>query len=208
MEIKSLNCETFIKYGHAVQGYDFSELLKVFVDSTEKPENKVIYIPSDAKLEGLEVATSIRDNIFGGIPVQIGYCNGNNVVLNCLEYHRGSELIVAADDVVLLVAPKEKIKDFKLDTSCVEAFLLPAGEAVLIYETTLHYAPCNASGNNAFRTIVVLPKDTNTEKPEITIKNDEDKLLRARNKWLIAHPDAPEAKQGAHVGLFGVNIKL
>ena len=28
------------------------------------------------------------------------------------------------------------------------------------------------------------------------------------NKWLLAHPDAPEAAQGAYVGLVGENIDI
>ena len=208
MEIKPINCEAFVRYGFPVDGYDFAEMLGLLRSSTEKPDNSIIYTPGDGNLERLPVAVSIRDNLFGGMPVQIGYCNGSNVTLNCLEYHRGSELVIADDDVVLLIAPIQEIRDFKLDTSFVEAFLLPAGKAVLIYETTLHYAPCNASGNNGFRTIVVLPESTNTDKPDITIRNEEDKLLWARNKWLLAHPESPEAQQGAFVGLEGGNITI
>jgi len=208
MEIKSLKNDAFIKYGYQIRGHDFCGLIDLLVKNTDRPKDGVIYFPGDEILEGSPVAASIRDNLFGGIPVQIGYCNGNNVTLNCLEYHRGSEVIIAAEDTVLLVAPLQEYRNNNLDTACVEAFLLPAGNAVLIYETTLHYAPCNAPGNDGFRTIVVLPKGTNTEKPDITINNDEDKLLWARNKWLIAHPDAPEAKAGAFVGISGVNIKL
>jgi hypothetical protein len=33
-------------------------------------------------------------------------------------------------------------------------------------------------------------------------------MLWARNKWLIAHPDASEASQGAYVGLEGENISI
>jgi len=208
MEIKSIGSEAFVKYGFKVEGFDFTELLDVLVKNTDRPESSVIYKPGEEKLEELKIAESICDNLFGGIPIQIGYCNGNNKSLNCLEYHRGSEVIVAAEDTVLLVAPLQEIRENKLDTSKVEAFLLPAGNAVLIYETTLHYAPCNAPGNNGFRTIVALPKGTNTAKPEITIHNDEDKRLLARNKWLIAHPDAPEVKFGVFVGLTGENIIL
>jgi len=207
MEIKSLSNEAFVKYGFQVQGIDFKELLDVLVSTTERPESSVIYKPGDDKLEAVSVSSTIRDNLFGGIPVQIGYCNGSNNVLNSLEYHRGSEVIVAAEDIVLLIAPLQEVRDFMLDTSKVEAFLLPAGNAVLLYETTLHYAPCNAPGCNGFRTIVALPEGTNTKKPEITIYNEEDKLLLARNKWLITHPDAPEAKF-AYVGLTGDNIIL
>jgi len=208
MEIKSTNSEAFKKYGYLVEGYDFSELQGLLENNTEKPENGVTYVPGNGSFEKLPVAVSISDNLFGGMPVQIGYCNGSNKTLNCLEYHRGSELVIAADDVVLLVAPVQEIINNSLDTSKVEAFLLPAKRAMLFYETTLHYAPCNAPGNNGFRTIVVLPEGTNTEKPDITAYNDEDKLLWARNKWLLAHADSPEAKQGAFIGLTGANVTV
>ena len=33
-------------------------------------------------------------------------------------------------------------------------------------------------------------------------------MLRAKNKWLIAHPDASEAQDGAYIGLLGENIDL
>ena len=39
-------------------------------------------------------------------------------------------------------------------------------------------------------------------------KAPEDKLLWARNKWLLAHPEADEAAQGAYVGLKGENIDI
>ena len=77
-----------------------------------------------------------------------------------------------------------------------------------VYATTLHYAPCSADIEKGFRVAVVLPYGTNTEKPEIEIKNEEDKWLMARNKWLIAHPDTAEAKAGAYVGLTGKNIDI
>ena len=38
--------------------------------------------------------------------------------------------------------------------------------------------------------------------------NDEDKLLWARNKWLIAHPESSEAASGAYVGLTGKNLDI
>jgi len=33
-------------------------------------------------------------------------------------------------------------------------------------------------------------------------------LLWAKNKWLLAHPDSPEAQEGAYVGLNGENLQL
>ena len=208
MKIFNVTDDAFIKFGKVTEGLDYSGLLETLAETTEKPEGKVIYVPGDEKLEALPVAAAIRDGVYGGMPVQIGYCNGYNRALNCLEYHRGSELDVAADDIVLLLAEARFIKNNRVNTERVEAFFVPKGTGVLLYETALHYAPCGADDNSGFRVVVVLPRGTNTEKPEIIINNDEDKLLWARNKWLLAHPDSNEAKQGAFVGLDGENIIL
>ena len=213
MKIKSVFSHAFEKYGKVLDGYDVSELLAKLEATTKKPADAVIYEPGDAGLESLPIAKEFADNAYGGMPIQIGYCNGNNTKLNCLEYHRGSELNIPTGDIVLLLAPLQAVKNGKLDTSLVEAFSVPKGTVVQVYETTLHYAPCNGMtkegvSKDGFRVIIVLPKDTNTAKPEIKEKNLEDKLLWARNKWLIAHPDSSEAKAGAFVGLTGVNIDI
>ncbi|MCR4952591.1 MAG: DUF4867 family protein [Treponema sp.] len=213
MRIKSVFSHAFEKYGKVLNGYDVTDLLKKLDETTKKPADSVIYEPGDAGLEALPIAKEFSDNAYGGMPIQVGYCNGYNTKLNCLEYHRGSELNIPANDMVLLLASLQNVKNGILDTSTVEAFYVPKGTVVQVYETTLHYAPCNAVkfgevSKEGFRVIIVLPKDTNTEKPKIEEKNLEDKLLWARNKWLIAHPDSSEAKAGAFVGLKGVNIDL
>lgn len=206
MQMQSVTDKSFGKYGRVIEGYDFTELLGVLEAETEKPEDGTIYVPSCAKLESTGVFVALQDNAYGGMPIQIGYCNGANSMLNCLEYHRDSELNIAADNVILLVAEKRDIADGTINSERVEAFVLKKGMAVQLYETTLHYAPARESG--AFRVAIVLPKDTNTDKPEIKIKNDEDALLWARNKWLLAHRDTDEAKNGAHIGIIGENINL
>lgn len=213
MRIKSVFSHSFEKYGKVLTGYDVTDLLKKLDETTDKPANATIYEPGDAGLESLPIAKEFSDNAYGGMPIQVGYCNGNNTKLNCLEYHRGSELNIPANDMILLLAPLQSVKNGKLDTGAVEAFFVPKGTVVEVYETTLHYAPCNAIvdgevSKEGFRVVIVLPKNTNTEKPAITEKNLEDKLLWARNKWLIAHPDSSEAKAGAFVGLTGRNIDI
>ena len=140
------------------------------------------------------------------MPIQIGMCNGHNKALNAVEYHRDSEINVALYDMVLLIGElKDVTEDFKYDTSKIEAFLVPAGVAVEMYATTLHYAPCHVE-DQGFKAVVVLPKGTNYD---LTFKNSytkEDKLLTAVNKWLIAHEDAKI--DGAFNGLVGENITI
>ena len=196
--------ESFKKYGKVLNDFDFSELLKE-MNTTPIPED-VIYVPSEDRLEASDVAEELKNRMYGGLPIQIGYCNGHNKTLNALEYHRCSEVDVAVDDIILLLGCQQDIEeDFTYDTSRVEAFYVPAGTAVELYATTLHYAPCGVEGNG-YRCVIVLPKDTNTEITFSTSGKGEDKLMTAKNKWLIAHEDAKI--EGAFNGLKGVNITL
>ena len=204
MKIQNVTDASFRKYGKVLEGYDFSALLKE-MKHTPVPDD-VVYVPSVEELEALDVAKALQNKGFGGIPIEIGYCNGHNKKLNAVEYHRSSEINVAVTDLVLLIGSQQDIiDDFTYDTSKIEAFLVPKGTVIDVYATTLHYAPCSVDGAN-FRCVVVLPKDTNLDlvvKPEGA---KEDKLLVARNKWLIAHPDAKI--EGAFNGLKGENISV
>lgn len=208
LTIKSVFDDAFKPYGRVADGYDYKELLEVLTKTTPKPADSVVYVPGDKNLEKTAVYQELKNNVYGGMPIQIGYCNGSNTKLNCLEYHRDSEINVAADDAILLVAKLQDVTDGKLDTAKVEAFKLPKGTAVEVYSTTLHYAPCNAKKGEGFRVVIVLPYGTNTDKPAIKNINAEDQRLFACNKWLIAHPETNEAKEGAFVGLVGENIDI
>ena len=204
-----LNCsdKAFKRYGFEVKGYDFTDLLSA-LDTTPCPKDSVVYSPESDALHRTPVFEQLKNNLFGGLPVQLGYCNGHNTSLNCFEYHRGSELVVAGTPLILLVADLRDVENGSLDTSKTEAFYIPCGSVVLLYETTLHYAPCTAEGCDCFRAVIGLIKGTNTKKPEINPANDEDRRLWAANKWLLAHPDTKEAKNGAYIGLTGENITV
>lgn len=208
LALHSVFDEAFHPYGQVVRGYDFEPLLAALREKTPLPQEGVIYFPSVPALEELPVFGQLTNRCYGGMPIQIGCCNGRNHTLGCLEYHRDSEVDIAAQDCILLLARQEEMISGKLDTACVKAFLLPAGTGVELYATTLHYAPCGRTPESGFQVVIVLPRGTNTDKPDIEEKNEEDRLLLARNKWLIAHAEAPEAAKGAYVGLTGENIRL
>ena len=168
----------------------------------------VEYVACEPALQELPVRQLVSDHLYGGMPVQLGWCNGHNTKLNCLEYHRDSEFNLGTEDFILLLAKQDEIVDGVLDTTKVKAFRAPAGALVEVYATTLHYAPCHCDPEKGFQVMVALLWNTNTCKPELTPATREDKLLWARNKWLLAHPESAEAKQGAYVGLAGENIDL
>ena len=146
-------------------------------------------------------------NLYGQIPVQVGYCNGHNKKLNALEYHRSSEINVAVTDLVLLIGKQQDIEaDYTYDTSKVAAYLVPAGTVIEVYATTLHYAPCHTD-DGGFRCVVILPAGTNTDLDPVDEVFAEDKLLFAKNKWLIGHAEGG-LDAGAFIGLKGENITL
>lgn len=202
MEIKKVTDASFKKYGRVIEGIDFTELVEK-MGETPCPEG-VVYEPSVELLEALSVFEKLRTVGYGELPIQIGYCNGNNYKLNALEYHRSSEMDIAATDAVLLVGWQADVtEDFTYDTAKVEAFLLPRGVGVELYATTLHYAPCNAD-ENGFRVVIVLPKDTNLPLDEAH-QGGEDAHLTAKNKWLLGHPEGG-LPEGSPMGLVGENI--
>lgn len=207
MEIKSVFDKDFAPYGQIHEGYDLNCLLAAMKE-IPLPESGTAYQPSIPALEATCVYGQLQNIAYGGMPVQLGMCWGRNTKLNCLEYHRDSELNVGADDFILLLAKQDEIVDGVLDTAKVKAFRVPAGVLVEVYATTLHYAPCHVNEAEGFRVAVILPRGTNTEKPEFTGEYGDSKLLWARNKWLLAHPDSAEAGQGAAVALVGENIDI
>lgn len=206
MEIKSVFDKSFSRYGKVVEGIDNKELLDVLA-TKPMPKDAVVYVAGDFDLESTKAAAQYQTSFFGGIPIQVGYCNGNNNKLNAVEYHRSSEINIALYDMILLIGDQRDVKeDYTYDTSLIEAFKVPAGVAVEMYATTLHYAPCNAEPQG-FRGIVILPKGTNADLAVRPSKTPEDKLMTAANKWLIAHKDGG-CGDGAFIGLVGENITL
>ena len=204
MKLLSVNDLAFHKYGRVISNVDLTELVQVLKE-TPVPEN-VVYEPSVKALEELPVMKTLERVTYGEMPIQIGYCNGHNVLLNALEYHRSSEINIAATDAILLLGALQDVEpDYTYDTANVEAFLLPAGTAVELYATTLHYAPCGVKGAG-FKVGIVLPKGTN-----YPLDDDhdgwEDKLITAKNKWLIGHPEGG-LDANAHIGLIGKNLNV
>ena len=204
MEIKKVTDPEFAAYGKVLEGYDFSGLVKALSEKTPLPDG-VEYVASCADLEYTDAFGVLQNNVYGGMPIQIGYCNGHNTKLNCLEYHRDSEINLGCTDFILLLAKEDDIVDGKLDTSKVKAFLAKKGQVVEVYETSLHYAPCSAKAGEGFKVAIVLPKGTNGAVPALKACNEEDKWMTACNKWLLAHAESDEAKNGAYVGLTGEN---
>ncbi len=207
MEILSVYDAAFKPYGRVVEGYPTEGILKAL--ATTPVTDAVAYVPRDEVLHAAPDADVVGETLFGGMPFQLGWCNGHNTKLNCLEYHRDSEFNLGVEDFILLLARQDDIVDGVLDTAKVKAFRAPAGVLVEVYATTLHYAPCHVDAQKGFHVLVALPAGTNTDyKPVLPAPNGTDKTIWARNKWLLAHAESTEAAAGAVVALTGENLDI
>ncbi|HBD00823.1 MAG TPA: DUF4867 domain-containing protein [Lachnoclostridium sp.] len=206
LTIKPVTDPAFLVYGKVVTGYDAGELLEKMKE-TPLPDD-VVYVPSVAELEELAVSKEMEEKLYGQLPIQVGYCNGHNKKLNAAEYHRSSEINIAVTDLILILGRQQDITpDYTYDSGKMEAFLVPAGTVIEVYATTLHYAPCHAE-EGGFRCVVILPKDTNTElEPAGEAVNEEDRLLFAKNKWLIGHKEGG-LPEHAYIGITGENLSV
>lgn len=206
IKIQSVTDDSFRKYGRIVEDVDVSSLIEA-MKKTELPDDGTVYHTSIPELEAAACKEALERVYYGELPIQIGYCNGHNTKLNALEYHRGSEINAAATDAILLLGLEADItKDFTYDTAKVEAFKVPAGTAVELFASTLHYAPCNAN-DGGFQVAIVLPKGTNEPLSGAHDAGGEDALLTAKNRWLIGHPEGGFTGS-EHIGLIGENIEI
>ena len=203
MKLLSVNSPEFAAYGKVLSGLELAPLLEALA-KTPVPED-VVYVASAPELEATASMDALQTVAFGELPIQVGYCNGHNHLLNAVEYHRCSELNIAATDAILLLGRQQDIAaDFTYETAKMEAFLLPAGTGVEIYGTTLHYAPCGVEGKG-FQVAIVLPRGTNGALTKAHGGDGEDKLLAANNKWLIGHAEGG-LPAGSFIGLVGDNL--
>ena len=80
VKIRSVKDPEFAPFGRIVTGYDFSGLISYMESSTEIPESGNIYHASEPGLEADPVKAQVENGLYGGMEVEIGYCNGRNMV--------------------------------------------------------------------------------------------------------------------------------
>ncbi|MBE6720187.1 MAG: DUF4867 family protein [Ruminococcaceae bacterium] len=209
VKVYSVFDSVFSTYGRVIKGYDFTEIINYMEKNTGFPEVGNVYFPSITEMEICDIYDEVKNTLYGGMPIQIGYCNGMNTTYNGFEYHKGSEINIAVTDFMLVLGHTWEIRDNQFFIGEEKVFYVPKGTAIEMYQTTLHLSPCRVS-DEGFKDIVILPRGTNTPldyKPDST--DPESELLLQKNKWVIAHKDRePLVRQGAHIGLIGINKEL
>ena len=208
-DIKSIFDECFDGYGRVLDNTPYKTLCSKLEKFTVITHSNVYKANEKAIFD--ESAHRAALNVFGGIDIQIGYCNGMNQTLNGMEYHKSPELIVAATDILLFLAKPSDLKNFStLDSSCAKVFFAPKGSAFTLKSETLHLSP-SCVHKSGFKSVIILPKGTNLDLDEKRTDDmeKESSILFKKNKWMITHKDRePLVSQGVKIGITGINTRL
>ncbi len=203
IELYDVSDKEFATFGRIITSLDANEIIET-AQKIANPDTGSSYLPTCEDFVILDIAYKIENECFGTLPTQIGYCWGHNNFLNATEWHTSSEINIAVTPLVLILGHIWDINDGKIDSSKFKAFFLPAGTAVEVYATSLHFCPCEVS-EAGFGCVVGLPQDTNTD---LTIK-EKDPLLFRKNKWIICHKDNDALiEKGVVAGITGANYEI
>ena len=205
----ALTDQRFRLYGRMLMPEPFQKVIKHLRDETLMPTEGNRYVAHDQALADIADMMLIEQQCFGGMSIQIGYVNGYNSRLNALEYHKSSEIVVAATGLVMLLGKLEDMGEVTYDSSKLIAVYVEPGQVLELYGNTLHFSPCKIFPSG-FKAAIILPWGTNTETCKASVYlQQEDRWLFKKNKWLLAHPDNRQAiESGASIGITGSNIEI
>ena len=207
LQLFSVTDPEFEPYGRILP-CENTEALSRAMERTGIPESGNCYVASEPALEALDVIETVGRTVYGGMPVQAGFCNGRGFTLNAEEYHKCSEVNYTTTGLVLLLALPSDVHNRTLDAKDVKGFYLPPETLVEIHPRVLHFAPCRIR-ESGFNCLVVLERGTNAPLDTVdTNAPGEAGLLWMQNKWLLCHPDSPQAGKGAFIGITGENLTL
>ena len=196
--------EEFKAYGKLITT-DTKEICEKTLQAIEMPEAGSRYVTALEAIDNCAWADEMRWSCCGGLDEQIGVCWGHSNFLNALEWHTCAEFNVGVTDMVLLLAKRKDLdENHQMSSDAVKAFYVHQGDMIEVYSDSLHFCPCEVS-KSGFISIVGLQRGTNEP-----LKDESKKgMLRATNKWLVAHEkNEAMVNGGAFVGISGENWKI
>ena len=208
LNIISVNDSSFEKYGKILNLNCEKDLIKKMEEDTEIPQTGNVYVPYVRNWENKNIINELSQ--YYEEKIELGYCNGQNVMLNALEWHNCNEIDVFATDALLFLAKTQDLENYQLNSNQIKAFFVEKGTSVLLYNDTLHFSPCKTE-KTGFKTMIILSDQTNTDLEENTTKPENylDSLLLKKNKYIICHKEAENlTKQGVKANIIGENFCL
>jgi hypothetical protein len=209
IKIHHIDDSLFETYGRVLDSKPFRSAIDYLTNQTTVPTQGNEYIAHDKVMKSTIDNESVYNDVFGGLPVQYGYVNGHNQLLNAIEYHKSSEINIAASSFVILVGHHQDIEMLEYKANLLRAFYVPKDTVFELYSKTLHFSPFEVV-NTGFKCGVILPLGTNVDFVNNTVLDTfEDQLLFKTNKWLLCHEECTKfIDLGAKGKILGSNIKI
>ena len=108
IKMKKVNEDSFRPYGR-ILNLDVTDFIEAITSQPATPAGQVIYEPSVKAFEALPLFIQLTVKIYGEMPIEFGHCSGFNNTLNAVEYHRSSEIDIAATDLILMLGKQQDI---------------------------------------------------------------------------------------------------
>lgn len=202
MKLYNVTDREFSTYGRVLE-LDSAEIIAA-ARALPLPAEGSAYTASEQSLEQTAIVETLRDECYGEMPIQAGFCCGHSDRLNALEWHKSPEINIAVTDMILFLGRTEEFENGRYQAEKVKAFLLKAGQSIEVFAETLHFCPCETTPAG-FGCIVILPKGTNLPLEH----TPADQRLFRKNKWLIAHNENQGLiERGVVAGIDGINIRV
>jgi len=228
--IYSIDDGVFGMYGRKLEIIMDESIKEYMLNEAKFPKVGNTYVGSDKKLETFPLKNWVENNIYAGVPVQIGYCNGHISNINGFEFHQCSEVFVAITDCLLaLISPHKpvgSVKPYNID-EC-HLFFIPEGTVLELYPLVGHFSPMRVH-EEGYKTMIILTKGTN-ESLDLSVQEKKDERQEedhsnqiesvnynmelkqkpfAINKWLYVHSDRMDlVEKGAYLHVYGDNSAI
>ena len=114
MKISSVKEKEFRTYGRVLP-LDVTDFVETIKARPAVKKGEVVYEPSVRAFEELPLYQELKDKTYGEQAIEFGHCSGWNEKLNAVEYHRSSEIDIAATDLYLILGREQDI-DYENNT--------------------------------------------------------------------------------------------
>lgn len=157
-EIKDIHDLSFQTYGRVIEASCEDAINYVDINAVS-PELGTSYQPSVSDLEQMSSIKSLALNVYGGLNLIVGIVVGYNQIHRGMEYHQGSETVIAVTDCVLVLGHVWDMQDDTYQNENSAYFYVPKVTIGECFSTTLHYTPISLS-DEGFKNICFLLKGT------------------------------------------------
>jgi len=166
---------------------------------------QVVYEPKVEALQGLPFVEQIKQTIYGGKAVQVGWAYGKNANLDFMETNGVTVTVIPVYNAVYFIGGKADVDPttWLYPVKKAQAFYFPANSVAELLPDTLRSAPIRVADETGQLTIIVVPEGVAVG--TASAGTGFDQALAAASRWVFAFPDNPF---GFYAGLDGKNINI